>query len=127
MSCVFAGGGSVHRATRAARMKLLTVAGPPLAIGLFWLYRRSHLRWGATEQELSRTMPADEIVRAPTFNATRAVTVNAQPSDIWPWIVQMGFGRAGWYSYDLLDNLGRSSAEMVMPELQELRIGDMVP
>ena len=57
-------------------------------------------------------MPGDELVTRPTFNATRAVTVAAPPSVIWPWIVQIGFGRAGWYSYDLLDNLGRPSATM---------------
>jgi len=72
-------------------------------------------------------MPGDEIVARPTFNATRAVTVQAPPSRIWPWIVQIGFGKAGWYSYDLLDNFGRPSAKQIIPEFQHLQAGDLVP
>jgi hypothetical protein len=72
-------------------------------------------------------MPGDEVVSRPTFNATRAVTVGRRPEDIWPWIVQIGFGRGGWYSYDLLDNLGRHSTERVLPELQHIEAGDLIP
>jgi hypothetical protein len=85
------------------------------------------LRWGATDDEVRRAMPGDELVARPTFNATRAVTVQAPPSIIWPWILQIGFGKAGWYSYDLLDNLGRPSARRIIPELQHLQPGDVVP
>jgi hypothetical protein len=85
------------------------------------------LRWGATDEEVRRAMPGDEIVACPTFNATRAVTVAAPPSLIWPWIMQIGFGRAGWDSYDLLDNFGRPSATRIIPELQHLQPGDVVP
>lgn len=66
-------------------------------------------------------------MKRPTFNATRAVTVNARPEEIWPWLVQIGFGRAGWYSYDWVDNLGKPSAERIIPELQHLTVGDMIP
>jgi hypothetical protein len=72
-------------------------------------------------------MPGDDVVSRPTFNATRAVTVGRRPDDIWPWIVQIGFGRGGWYSYDLLDNLGRHSAERIVPELQHTEVGDLIP
>jgi hypothetical protein len=65
---------------------------------LFWL-RPRHLKWGATNAELTRPMPGDGIVKLPTFNATRAVTIGAEPEDIWPWLVQIGCKRAGWYSY----------------------------
>ena len=85
------------------------------------------LRWGSTHVEIARTMPGDEVVPDPSFNATRAVTINAPPEDIYPWIVQMGFGRAGWYSYDWIDNLGRPSADTIIPELQGLSVGDMIP
>ena len=85
------------------------------------------LRWGATDEELDRPMPGDEIVERPTFNATRAVTIAARPEEIWPWIVQMGVTRAGWYSYDLLDNLGRPSAQGIFPQLQNPMIGDVIP
>ena len=94
---------------------------------LFGIYRRWHLRWGATGEEVLRIMPGDEIIEHPTFDATSAVTVAARAEDVWPWIVQIGFGRAGWYSYDLLDNLGRGSAEAIIPKLQHIRVGDVVP
>jgi hypothetical protein len=85
------------------------------------------LRWGATDEELKRPMPGDEIVMRPTFNATRAVTIRARPEEVWPWIVQMGVTRAGWYSYDLLDNLGRPSARAIFPQFQNPKIGDVIP
>ena len=58
---------------------------------------------------------------------TNAVTIRARPADIWPWIVQMGCTRAGWYSYDGLDNGGRPSAERIVPELQDVELGDVFP
>jgi hypothetical protein len=72
-------------------------------------------------------MPGDDIVEKPSFHATRAVTVNAPAEAIYPWIVQMGVNRAGWYSYDLLDNLGRRSAESILPEHQTIHSGDLIP
>lgn len=96
-------------------------------VGLTGAYRRWHLRWGSSREECARTMPGDDVVPAPTFNATRAITVQAPPKAIWPWIVQIGFGRAGWYSYDILDNLGQHSAERIIPHLQHVEVGDLVP
>ena len=91
------------------------------------LIRPWQLRWGATDAEVERSMPGDDDVPRPTFNATRAVTVAARPEQIWPWLIQIGVGRAGWYSYDWLDNLGRHSAERIMPEFQHLAVGDVMP
>lgn len=91
-----------------------------------WI-RPWQLRWGATDAEVSRAMPGDEIVARPHFNATRAVSVAAHPEHIWPWIVQIGVTRAGWYSYDLIDNLGRPSAGKILPEFQNLQVDDIVP
>ena len=85
------------------------------------------LTWGATLDEVSRPLPGDELVTRPTFNATRAITVAAPPEQIWPWLVQVGLTREGWYSYDLLDNLGHRSARRIIPELQDLAPGDLVP
>jgi hypothetical protein len=76
------------------------------------------LRWGATDEEVARAIPGDDVVKSPTFHATRGVTVQARPEEIWPWLLQMGVTRAGWYSYDLFDNLGKPSAERIIPELQ---------
>ncbi len=99
-----------------------------LALGVYLLLIRPwHLRWGATDEEVSRRLPGDELVLSPSFDATRAVTVRARPFEIWPWIVQMGHHRAGFYSYDWFDNRGRRSAERIFPELQRLEVGDEIP
>jgi hypothetical protein len=107
---------------------LLTVMGVVAGVALFFLvYRPWHLRWGATPDELKRAMPGDGTSFESSFTATRAITVRARPEDVWPWLVQVGFGRAGWYSYDWLDNLGRPSADRIIPELQAIGIGDWIP
>ena len=85
------------------------------------------MKWGATAIEIKRAMPGDEIVDRPTFNASRAVSINAIAENIYPWIIQMGVTRAGWYSYDFLDNLAKRSAVVILPEYQNIKIGDIVP
>jgi len=89
------------------------------------LYRRWHLRWGATRDEVSAAMPGDELLPRAQFIATRAITIEAAPEHVWPWLVQVGFGRAGFYSYDLLDNLGRDSAAQILDEFQHPHVGDV--
>jgi hypothetical protein len=73
----------------------------------------------------------DELDPAPTFLATRAITTNEAAKDIWPWLLQMGYGRAGFYGYDILENLGSErgicSAEHILPEFQRSTVGDEVP
>ncbi len=91
------------------------------------VYRPWQLTLGATADEVTRPMVGDGLVKNPTFNATRAVTVNAPAERIWPWIAQMGYKRAGFYSWDILDNDGIPSAERIMPEYQDLKVGDLVP
>jgi len=93
----------------------------------FFVYRPWHLRWGATDAEVKSAMPGDGDLFDSSFTATRAITVHARPEHVWPWLVQIGFGRAGWYSYDWLDNLGKPSADRIIPELQAIRVGDWVP
>ena len=105
---------------------MLLRAGVLLAVYLRWV-RPRQLTWGATAAEAVRTMPGDGLVERPTFDATRAVTVRAPAAAIWPWLVQAGTGRAGWYSYDWIDNLGRPSARAIDPALQDLAVGDLVP
>ena len=102
------------------------VAGVPLFVGAP-LVRTRHLRWGATDAEVGGRMPGDEIVPVTSFCATRAITIDAPPEAVWPWIVQVGFGRAGFYSYDVLDNLGRPSADCILPQCQQVQVGDWVP
>ena len=110
----------------AARTVLTGGVGAAVAAYLLVL-RPRQLRWGATDDEVRRTLPGDAVVVHPTFNATRAVTIEARPEDIWPWLVQMGLRRAGWYSYDWIDNLGKPSAETIVPELQDVHVDDLLP
>lgn len=91
------------------------------------LYRRWHLRWGATDDEVRGSMPGDELVPRASFNPTRAITIDAPPERVWPWIVQLGYRRAGFYTYDLLDNAGYESADRVLEEFQHPQIGDWMP
>ncbi len=105
---------------------ILILGAALLALYLTWI-RPWHLRWGATDEEVAMSLPGDGIAQDPDFNATRAITVNASPEDIWPWIVQMGFNRGGFYSYDCIDNLCRPSADTLLPEFQDLAVGNAVP
>jgi hypothetical protein len=107
-------------------LQIAVVVLSALTAYLLWI-RPWQMRWGSTSQDLVLAMPGDEIVRQPTFNATRAVTIEAQPEQIWPWLMQVGCKRAGWYSYDWIDNLGIPSAERILPEFQNLRVGDTIP
>ena len=91
------------------------------------LYRQWHLRWGATADEVRGFMPGDDAVPKASFVATRAITIAAPPVLVWPWIVQMGYRRAGFYTYALLDNAGYESADGVLEEFQHPRIGDWMP
>lgn len=83
--------------------------------------------WGVTLDETTRHYPCDDLVTSPSLEAWRGVTVRTPPEAVWPWLVQVGCLRAGWYADDLLDNLGRPSATRIIPELQELRPGQWVP
>ena len=67
------------------------------------------------------------MVKHPTFNATRTVTIQARREEIWLWLVQIGCKRAGWYSYDWLDNPGIPSANRIVLELQHVQVGDLIP
>lgn len=89
------------------------------------VYRARHLRWGATDAEVVAPMPGDALLPSAAFVATRAISIDAPPERVWPWVVQTGFGRAGFYSYDLLDNLGRPSADVVLPQFQDVGVGDL--
>ncbi len=99
-----------------------------ILFGIYILWIRPwQLRWGAIDEEVARAMPGDEIVAKATFDATRAVTIHASPEHIYPWIRQIGITRAGWYSYDLLDNLARPSARQILPQFQETFVGQVIP
>ena len=85
------------------------------------------LHWGATEEEVAASLPGDELLSDPDILSTRAVTIDAPAEAIWPWIVQMGPGRGGAYTYDWIENLmglDMHSADEILPEFQNLRVGD---
>ncbi len=91
--------------------------------------RRRYNRWGATDAEVASPMPGDELVAEPMLGYTRAVTIDATPERVWPWLVQIGQGRGGLYSYDGLENLvgcDIHSADRIVPALQGLAVGDLV-
>jgi hypothetical protein len=91
------------------------------------LWRRRHLTSGATRAEAYAPMPGDGLLSRAQYHATRAITIGAAPDRVWPWLVQVGVGRGGWYADDLLDNLARPSLRRIVPELQDLRAGQRLP
>lgn len=97
-----------------------------VATGGYLAVRRPWLRLGATRDEVRRELPGDEVVPDVMLQATRAATIEAPVEDVWPWLVQMGHGRAGWYSIDRWDNAGQRSATRIIGELQHLEVGDRI-
>jgi hypothetical protein len=83
-------------------------------------------RWGVDPVEARMALPGDDLVAEPEAVDTRGITIAAAPHEIWPWLVQMGYGRAGWYSYDTID-MNRPSVDRIVPEWQSLAVGDVVP
>lgn len=81
----------------------------------------------ATPREHLVVLPGDEMIQHAAGSVTHAITVHCNRRDLWPWLVQMGAGRAGWYSYDALDNGGRHSAEQIIRELQSPPVGAVFP
>lgn len=93
----------------------------------FFLIRPWTLTWGATKEEAARPLPGDDIVKKTHFVATRAVTIHAPPSEVWKWIVQIGSARAGWYSIDWIDNGGKESSRVILPEFQKIEQDYFIP
>jgi hypothetical protein len=98
-----------------------------------WAVHRLARRSGVTADEVRLVLPGDELVARPWWVSTRALTIDAPPEAVWPWVVQMGYPthRAGWYTPHWLDELmwgeRPRSADEIRPELQDLKVGDMVP
>ena len=104
------------------RRRVALMAG--LAVGYLAVVRPRLLRWGASDDEANGLFPGAHIVPGGTRTATMAVTIDAPPSDVWQWLVQMGVDRGGWYSWDRLDNFGHRSADRIHPEWQAISLGD---
>jgi hypothetical protein len=109
---------------RVLPLAIATLAGAAAVI-LVQL-RREQADWGTVPADTVRDLPGDDLVPGATIVDTRSLLIDAPPSAVWPWLVQMGYGRGGWYSYDRMDMKGRS-AERILPEYQDLAPGDLVP
>ncbi len=91
--------------------------------------RRRYNTWGATPSEVAAPMPGDDLVPSPRLGYTRAISIRAEPTEVWAWLVQIGQGRGGLYSFDGLENLARCdihSTDRILPEFQALAPGDLV-
>ena len=77
--------------------------------------------------EAERSLPGDELVADAKIGWTHAITIGARPAAVWPWLAQMGCRRAGWYSYDGLDNAAVPSADRILPDFQQVQVGDILP
>ncbi|AKT51212.1 hypothetical protein [Arsenicicoccus sp. oral taxon 190] len=107
--------------TGAARMAAHLATGP--------LHSQERRTWGATPEEVEATLPGDELIEGYDWRSTRAVTIWAHDDEVWPWLAQIGRGRGGFYSHQLLEQLAGSlddNVEQILPELQDLRVGDEV-
>jgi len=119
-------------------MKIIGALGLGIvAFGLIYAFavRPWHLRRGSTRDEVQRSLPGDELVTTPKFVWNQAITINAPADEVWPWLVQIGNQRAGWYSWDGIHRLlkvagsvddDRCSANRIVPELQNLAVGDVI-
>ena len=120
-----------RRRPRTALRGGIATGGLALAAGLevatYHRWRPWCLTWGATDEEAARTLPGDDLLAEPDMISTRAITIGAPPRCIWPWLVQMGPGRGGAYTYDWIENLfglGMHSADEILPQFQDLKAGD---
>jgi hypothetical protein len=114
------------RSTLLAVLSLIVLLALYVACVRPW---QSH--WGATGAEIARVIPVDSLVQDPVEVTTRAITIDAPSSHVWPWLAQMGKGRGGLYSYDGLDRifgvLDAPSSDTLIPRFHEIREGDTIP
>ncbi|MGH2513907.1 MAG: hypothetical protein ACRDGQ_14650 [Candidatus Limnocylindrales bacterium] len=90
------------------------------------LARRESRRWGIDPVAVAEALPGDDLVSEPTRVDTRTIEIAAPPEQVWPWLVQMGYKRAGWYSYDAID-MNQGSSRQIVPEFQSIEVGQVLP
>ncbi|MFC7530111.1 SRPBCC family protein [Actinoplanes sp. GCM10030250] len=108
----------------------MLLIGAGLAVAVSPWARRRYVTWGATPEEITGTLPGDDLLPDAGLVSTRAITIDAEPSAVWPWLVQMGSGRGGAYTYDWIENLfglSMHSADAILPQFQQLAVGDTLP
>jgi hypothetical protein len=108
---------------------MAAVTGGTVAAAYARIGRPRQLHWGTVAKEIDAILPGDDLIPDPDLVATRAITICSTPDQVWPWLAQLGQGRGGFYSYDLLENLAglhMRSAKRVVPEWQRIGVGDVV-
>jgi hypothetical protein len=105
---------------------VIAAFGAGLAAGTLMLLREEQRTWGVRADDSARQLPGDDLVAVADVVDTRSLRIDAAPDQVWPWLVQMGYGRAGWYSYDKLD-MDQPSADTILEEHQDLAVGDLLP
>lgn len=118
------------RSIKASAFVVGTAAAGAAGVAGYLLSRFYLHQWGVTDVAVARALPGDALIEQPNLVATLAITIDAPPEQVWPWIVQLRQGRGGWYSYDWLENLlglDIHTADRILPQFQELHPGDVVP
>lgn len=109
------------------RLFILGAAAASAGAAIGFSRARTEFRtWGVEPADVEKHLPGDELVPGAEAIDTRSLDIAAPPKDVWPWLVQMGYGRAGWYSWDQLD-MNMPSADRIIPDLQQLAVGDVMP
>jgi hypothetical protein len=122
-------GASIRALARGDRPPWLARVGVLLFGAYFAIFRPWTRHWGTTRNERNMSLPGDEAVVSPGVTMTRAVTIDAAPDDVWPWLAQIGQDRGGFYSYTWLENLAgchMRNAGSIHPEWQQRQVGDTV-
>jgi hypothetical protein len=112
------------------RFRLMAFLGVGMAAAYLLALRPRLRRWGATDDEVERTLPGDELVPEPAIDSTWAVSIDAPAEDVWPWLAQIGQDRGGFYSYEWLENLAGCelrNADRIHPDWQDRAVGEIVP
>src|ERR1700680_660933 len=104
---------------------LLAVLGALVGLAVRAICASMQVR--ATPSEVTRALPGDDLIQQPIGSVNHAISIHRPPRDVWPWLAQMGSGRAGWYAYDFIDNGRSPSAERIFPEYQNIGVGTVFP
>jgi hypothetical protein len=107
------------------RKVLIVFSGTLVVLAALATYGGLQVR--ATPGEQAMTLPGDGLIAQPIGSVNHAISIRRSPHEVWPWLVQMGSGRAGWYAYDFIDNGSHRSADRILPEFQNIEVGSVLP
>jgi hypothetical protein len=119
-----------HGSRAASILRPLAAVGALATWAYLLIVRPWHINWGATDEDVRKRLPGDDLVPHPALESTRAITIRAPVEEVWRWLVQLGQDRGGFYSYDRLENLAGAdihNVDRIVPQMQHLKVGDFVP